>query len=213
MCIMIARKVIIDKEKCNGCGLCVKACHEGAIAIVEGKAELVSENLCDGIGDCLPACPMDAISFREDEIVQQNPMAEPGYQWPIQTALVSPGSGSFRNMMLVAADCSAFVTDDFKRRFVRGRGMVIGCPKLDPHDRFDKLLQILKNSDVTEVEVIRMEVPCCRPLVSMTFNAAERCGRKVTVRETILSRDGRLIQPATVISGSRPSQSQPICPH
>ena len=58
------RKIIeIDQEKCTGCGLCVTACHEGAIALVDGKAKLVKDSYCDGLGDCLPACPEDAISF------------------------------------------------------------------------------------------------------------------------------------------------------
>ena len=58
------RKIIkIDREKCNGCGACAKACHEGAIEMIDGKAVLTRENHCDGLGDCLPACPTDAISF------------------------------------------------------------------------------------------------------------------------------------------------------
>ena len=62
------RKIIkIDEEKCNGCGICANACHEGAIDIVNGKAKLVRENFCDGFGDCLPACPTGAISFEERE--------------------------------------------------------------------------------------------------------------------------------------------------
>ena len=62
------RKIIhIDEEKCNGCGICANACHEGAIDIVDGKAKLVRENFCDGFGDCLPACPTGAITFEERE--------------------------------------------------------------------------------------------------------------------------------------------------
>lgn len=62
------RKIIkIDETKCNGCGLCVTACHEGAIDLVNGKARLMREHYCDGLGDCLPACPVDAISFEMRE--------------------------------------------------------------------------------------------------------------------------------------------------
>ncbi|HPJ01887.1 MAG TPA: 4Fe-4S binding protein [Candidatus Limiplasma sp.] len=59
--------VVIDEEKCNGCGQCVDACHEGAIALVDGKARLLSESYCDGLGACLPHCPMDAITIEERE--------------------------------------------------------------------------------------------------------------------------------------------------
>lgn len=64
---MIRRIIRIDQEKCNGCGACAEACHEGAIAMVEGKAQLMRDDYCDGLGDCLPACPTGAISFVERE--------------------------------------------------------------------------------------------------------------------------------------------------
>lgn len=64
---MIRRVIQIDEEKCNGCGACAKACHEGAIGMVDGKAKLMRDDYCDGLGDCLPACPTNAISFVERE--------------------------------------------------------------------------------------------------------------------------------------------------
>ena len=77
------RKIIkIDEQKCNGCGLCAKACHEGAIGMVNGKAKLLREDYCDGLGDCLPSCPVNAISFetREakayDELAVKKAMAQ-----------------------------------------------------------------------------------------------------------------------------------------
>ena len=72
---MIRRIITIDEEKCNGCGLCASACHEGAIGIVDGKAKLLREDYCDGLGDCLPACPMQAISFEEREAPAYNEAA------------------------------------------------------------------------------------------------------------------------------------------
>ena len=65
---MSVRKIIqIDQEKCNGCGQCIDACHEGAIALVDGKAKLVSDIYCDGLGNCIGDCPMDAITMIERE--------------------------------------------------------------------------------------------------------------------------------------------------
>ena len=64
---MVRRVIHIDHEKCNGCGICANACHEGAIGIVDGKAQLLRDDYCDGLGDCLPSCPTGAITFVERE--------------------------------------------------------------------------------------------------------------------------------------------------
>lgn len=72
---MIRRIITIDEEKCNGCGLCAKACHEGAIGMVNGTARLLREDYCDGLGDCLPTCPTGAITFVEREAPAYNEAA------------------------------------------------------------------------------------------------------------------------------------------
>lgn len=72
---MIRKIITIDEEKCNGCGMCAAACHEGAIGMVMGKAKLLREDYCDGLGDCLPACPVGAISFEEREAPAYNEKA------------------------------------------------------------------------------------------------------------------------------------------
>ena len=64
---MIRKIIKIDEDKCNGCSACVNACHEGAIAMIDGKAKLIRDDYCDGMGDCLPECPTGAISFEERE--------------------------------------------------------------------------------------------------------------------------------------------------
>ncbi len=72
---MLRTIIHIDEEKCNGCGACARACHEGAIAIVKGKARLLRDDYCDGMGDCLPECPMGAITFEEREAAAYDPQA------------------------------------------------------------------------------------------------------------------------------------------
>ena len=72
---MIRKIIHIDEEKCNGCGLCANACHEGAIEMIGGKAKLVREDFCDGLGDCLPSCPTGAITFEEREAAEYDAAA------------------------------------------------------------------------------------------------------------------------------------------
>lgn len=72
---MIRNIITIDEEKCNGCGLCTEACHEGAIGMVDGKARLLRDDYCDGLGDCLPVCPTCAITFEEREAAEYDEAA------------------------------------------------------------------------------------------------------------------------------------------
>lgn len=91
---MIRRIIEIDKEKCNGCGLCANACHEGAIGMVEGKATLLRDDYCDGLGDCLPVCPTGAISFVEREAAAYDEAAVQANMQKKATPCACPGSQS-----------------------------------------------------------------------------------------------------------------------
>jgi len=89
---MIRRIITIDKDKCNGCGLCAKACHEGAIGMVDGKATLLREDYCDGLGDCLPACPTGAITFETREAPAYNEAAVLAAKKAKETPCACPGT-------------------------------------------------------------------------------------------------------------------------
>ncbi len=234
---MALRKVIeIDEAKCDGCGECVTSCAEGAIAIVDGKAKLVSETYCDGLGACLGRCPQGAITIEEREAaeydeaatqehlkrigrapVAAHPQAAPVPQpaahacpgsmmrtfaalrgpagsrsaadmpseltnWPIQLMLVPPQAPYLQGAdILLTADCVPFALANFHQRFLRGRPVIIGCPKLDQADFYvKKLAQIIHIARPKSISILRMEVPCCSGLTriaQMAVNAAEASTR------------------------------------
>ena len=91
---MIRRVIEIDREKCNGCGLCAAACHDGAIGMVDGKAQLLRDDYCDGLGDCLPACPTGAISFVEREAAPYDAEAVAAHQRAKTAAAAKPAPHS-----------------------------------------------------------------------------------------------------------------------
>ena len=165
---MIRKIIRIDKDKCNGCGACASACHEGAIDIINGKAELVREHFCDGLGDCLPECPTGAISFEEreapeyDEKAVQEAQKKTLQNWPVQIKLAPANAPYFNDAkLLIAADCTAYAYASFHQDFIRNKVTLIGCPKLDQVDYSDKLTEIIQNNNIQSVTIVRMEVPCC----------------------------------------------------
>jgi len=233
---MTTRRVVnIDEEKCNGCGLCMPNCAEGALRIVEGKAKLISDKFCDGLGACLGHCPQDAIiiierqaeDFDEKAVeahlhesglhpqLEPNPQpvllggcpssrvmhfraSEPGVeaesttrsasmlsQWPVQLKLVPVNAPYFQNAdLLVAADCVPFAYPDFHRDFLKGKAVVVGCPKLDDVQSYrEKLTEIFKTNSIKSVTLPFMEVPCCYGLVVATEDAIRASGKDIPLRK------------------------------
>ncbi len=207
----MVRKIIhIDEEKCNGCGLCAEACHEGAIDIVDGKAKLMRENFCDGFGDCLPNCPTGAITFEEREApaydeaavkkaqeakkMEDMKQASRLAQWPCQIKLVPTQAPFFDGAkLLIAADCTAYAYANMHEEFMRGKVTIIGCPKLDAVDYTDKLTQIIRDNDIKSVTIVRMEVPCCGGLQRAAENALRNSGKFIPWQVVTISRDGRIL--------------------
>lgn len=207
---MIRRIIEINEEKCNGCGICANACHEGAIGIVDGKAKLLRDDYCDGLGDCLPACPQGAITFIEreaaayDEVaVKQNQKQknrsgkdrENGLvQWPVQIKLVPCEAPYYhRADLLIAADCTAYAYAGFHGRFLSGCVTLIACPKLDMIDYSVKLADIFMNNDLKSITVVRMEVPCCGGIEAAVKNALQASGKTIPFRVFTISTDGRCL--------------------
>ena len=194
---MIRKIIKIDQEKCNGCGACAAACHEGAIEMVHGKSALTREAYFDGLGDCLPACPTDAISFEEREAPAYNEAAvlAAKRQWPVQIKLVPVHAPYFDNAnLLVAADCTAYAYGNFHNEFIRNHITLIGCPKLDEGDYTEKLTQIIEGNNIKSVTVARMEVPCCGGIENAVKQALQASGKFIPWQVVTISTDGRILE-------------------
>jgi NAD-dependent dihydropyrimidine dehydrogenase PreA subunit len=187
------RKIIkINTDKCNGCGLCASACHEGAIGLTNGKAILLREDYCDGLGDCLPACPTGAITFEERE-ASGYVRSQSAPDFPIQMKLVTALSPRFAGAhLLIAADCCAHMYANFYTEFIRGRTVIIGCPKLDGMDYSVKLAEIISGSDIKSVTVARMEVPCCGGIEYAASEALRASGKSLPFSVVTFTTDGKI---------------------
>ncbi len=265
----VERKIIeIDEDKCNGCGLCVDACHEGAIQMVNGKAKLVSDSYCDGLGDCLGPCPTGALSIvtraaeAYDEEAVATRMRERGkplaggcpgsmarelrkpaaavaagaepeplacgcpgsmskslkatpsescccgdagcdggetpaavselMNWPVQLKLVPPSAPYLKGAdILVAADCAPVAVPDFHSRYLRGKPVIIACPKLEDNaPQVEKLAEIVRVALPASLTVLRMEVPCCGGLVRVAEEAVRRSCLDIPVHVAVVKLDG-----------------------
>lgn len=213
---MIRKIIQIDENKCNGCGACADACHEGAIGMVDGKARLLRDDYCDGLGDCLPACPVDAITFVEREAAAYNeaavkaaqqkkkeeacscsdhaPVKSQLSQWPVQIKLAPVNAPFFNGAdLLIAADCTAYAYGDFHNQFIKNRITLVGCPKLDSVDYTEKLTDIIRENDIRSVTIVRMEVPCCRRLEQAVKRALQASGKFIPWQIFVISTEGSIV--------------------
>ena len=244
---MTKRKIIeIDRDKCDGCGLCTTACAEGALVLDgENKAVLVREIFCDGLGACLDVCRRGALKVVERESGAYDPRAafdhvlatrgpaaaarvhgagghsgcpgslardipcDPGAaaglgasavsrlgQWPIQLHLVSPLAPTFEGCdLLVAADCTAFALGSFHEELLKGKKLVIACPKLDDTRSYaEKLAELIKRNDLRSLTVAVMTVPCCSGLERLVDLALELAGSPLEARKVVIGIDGRIVR-------------------
>lgn len=237
------RKIIkIDEEKCNGCGVCIPSCAEGALQIIDGKAKLVKEQYCDGLGVCLGRCPRGALTVEEREAEafdeeaaldhqqsvkrekEQEPLAcgcpastvsifepvrrqkEPAVvpdsagqsslsHWPVKLQLVPPAAPFLQGAeLLLAADCVPFAYGGFHRNLLTAHALITGCPKLSDYDaHLNKLTEILKQSDIKSITVVRMTVPCCSGLVHMLKQALQMSGKDIPWSEIVVDPRGEIV--------------------
>ena len=196
---MIRRIIQIDEEKCNGCGACAAACHESAIGMVDGKAKLLRDDYCDGLGDCLPACPTGAITIVEREAAAYDEAAvirnqRSLQQWPVQIKLVPTSAPYFDGAkLLIAADCTAYAYASFHEDFKNEKIVLVGCPKLDSVDYSEKLEEIIRSNNITEVTIVRMEVPCCGGLEMAAKRALQNSGKFIPWQVATISVDGKIL--------------------
>ncbi len=239
---MVLRSIVkIDEEKCTGCGLCIPACAEGALGIIDGKAKLISDKYCDGLGACLGECPQGAITIEkrdaeefDEESVEKHlnkkesvptdshvhvihhscPSAAAMHlerksiekqtveaqekresmlsHWPVQLTLIPTNAPVFGNAdLLIAADCVPLAYANFHNDFLRGRTIVIGCPKLDDAVFYkEKLTEIFKRNNIRSVTVVNMEVPCCFGLYRLVKEALDSSGKVIPLRQETISIKG-----------------------
>jgi len=252
------RKIIhIDEEKCDGCGLCVPSCAEGAIRIVDGKARLVAEKYCDGLGACLGECPRGAIRMVEREVEAfdegaamehlrstkeeakpapagpahgcpsarihsfaggcpsarmhnfaagaaesrgaspaEAPVPSALTHWPVQIRLVPPHAPFLKNAdLLVAADCTPMAYGDFHRDFLKGKVVMMGCPKFDDMALYEERFgQIFAQAEVRSVTVLVMEVPCCQGLPFLLKKVLKESGKNIPLEIVTVGLQGNLLR-------------------
>lgn len=219
---MIRQIINIDESKCNGCGICAEACHEGAIGIVDGKAKLLRDDYCDGLGDCLPTCPTGAITFVQREAADYDEAAVAAHmenrrkqktqktleellangcpvesqlaQWPVQIKLAPIEAPYFDGAdLLIAADCTAYAYGNFHNDFIAGRITLIGCPKLDSIDYSEKLTEILKRNSIKSITLTRMTVPCCGGLENAVERAIAGANKDIPLKVVTISTEGEIV--------------------
>jgi len=222
-CAEGALKLVDGKAKvvsdvfCDGLGACIGECPQGALRIVERDApdfdeEAVKRHLSQGQADegrkltvepcgCPSSNPMILRAGQGFPTVPSEAGGQPLHlppeltSWPIQWRLVQPSMPFFRGSdLLLSADCVPFAYRDFHGRFLKGRPVIIGCPKLDEQQAYlDKLTAVFRDSPPRSVTVVIMEVPCCQGLVRLTAEAMRRSGRDIPIRKHVVTIEGKVL--------------------
>ena len=205
--IVDGKAKVVKESYCDGLGACLGTCPEDAITIEERDADPFDEEAAkehaaqQAATEPKPAfvCPSARAQSIEREpaaVADAGPSGAPSQlsQWPVQLKLVPPNAPYFRNAdLLLVADCVPFAMGDFHSRLLRGRPVVVGCPKLDdPEFYIEKLSRLLKASSVQSLTVVHMEVPCCFGLTHIAKQALAAAGNGIPMREVTVGIRGEV---------------------
>ncbi|MFZ1945939.1 MAG: 4Fe-4S binding protein [bacterium] len=210
---------LVSDLSCDGLGACVGHCPEDAISIESREAEPYDErkvmesvveagpNVISAHLDHLASHGQDAYRaqavayLREKGIPEpapapQAPAASELWQWPVQLHLLNPHAPYFRGAdLLVVADCVPFAYPGLHDRFLKGKVLVVFCPKLDHSDEIyvEKLAEIIKHNDVKSITALHMEVPCCFGTTRLVGEALKRSGKNIALEDHTVSIRGELV--------------------
>ncbi|UCE90944.1 MAG: 4Fe-4S binding protein [Methanobacteriota archaeon] len=213
--IIDGKAKVVNEVFCDGLGACIGECPEDALKIIEREApefdeEAVKKHLdrkgaesgaeahANAACGCPSAVPVllrsgpPTASTASDEAARDE--ASELVSWPVQWRLISPQAPFLKGAdILLAADCAPFAYPDFHRSFMRGKPVVIGCPKLEEQMAFlDKLEIIFREARPRSVSVVMMEVPCCGGLLALAKEAAKRAGVPTDIDSVVIGIDGRV---------------------
>ena len=211
---------LLRDDYCDGLGDCLPACPTGAITFVEREAaaydeeavlanqkkamqEKMNQKIAQGYVSSHHAsggCPGSRIRQMKRETSETEiPAAAPKpqsqlQQWPVQIKLVPTNAPYFDGAkLLIAADCTAYAYANFHEDFIKGRIVLVGCPKLDATDYSEKLEEIIRNNNIASVTIVRMEVPCCGGLEMAAKKALQNSGKFIPWQVTTISVDGKIL--------------------
>jgi ferredoxin len=210
---------VVGDRFCDGLGACIGECPVGALTIEEreaeeydekaskahlsqsnpGKSQLETEKLGEEGKERRPMTPCN-ISFNRSTRGPEHHKRKLGpssqlKSWPIQMRLAHADAPYFKDAkLLIAADCSAFACPSISD-FIKGRVVLIGCPKLDEKGPFvEKLAEILRSNEVKEITILHMEVPCCSNLVRLVLEAVRKSGKNISPDRFICNIDGSVVK-------------------
>ena len=199
---------LVEDKLCDGLGACLKSCPTGALTIIEREADEFDEDAVDaflaekkkkesGPNMGCPSARLQSMQPPRGDVADTlGPQTESTLShWPIQIMLIPAAAQFLENCdLLVAADCTAVSYPNINRDFVKGRVVMMGCPKFDDAQMYvDRFTEIFQTGKVQTVTILIMEVPCCSAMLQIIKKARDDAGSSVPVRQVVISTQGSII--------------------